>query len=98
MGDAFWLVESPANRGLAEAAWRAKATDPNSALFKSGVGDIDNSDVLAMFETVELHHPDWSRIDWVGVKLSKDLNQAFREDGFVTAEIGHGFSITRNDR
>ncbi|WP_421740027.1 hypothetical protein [Caulobacter sp.] len=47
MGDAFWLVASPENRALAEEKWRAKATDPNSALFKSGMDEIGSSDVLA---------------------------------------------------
>ncbi|MBU4434428.1 MAG: hypothetical protein KKC14_08455 [Alphaproteobacteria bacterium] len=96
VGDAFWLVESPANRALAEAIWRAKATDPNSALFKSDMDEIDSSDVLAMFETVDLHHPEWSRIDWIGVKLSEDLDRTFREEGFVIAEVGPGFSLVRN--
>jgi hypothetical protein len=98
VGDAFWLVESPANRALAEAIWRAKATDPNSALFKSSMDEIGSSDILAMLETVDLHHPDWSKIDWIGVKLSEELDRTFREEGFVTAKVGAGFSITRNIR
>ena len=34
LGSAFWLIESPENRRLAERVWSALKSDPNSAILK----------------------------------------------------------------
>ena len=95
LGDAFWLVESPANRAVAELRWRAHATDPNSAIFNSGG---EPPDIEGMFETVNLHHPDWSRIDFVGAPLTGPLESLFQSEGYKISELGLGFTISRKVR
>lgn len=94
LGDAFWLVESPANRAIAEQKWQAKSTDPNSAIFKSGGAP----DIEGMFETVDLHHPSWSRVDFIGASLTSGLADVFRSEGFQIAELPSGFALTRKVR
>ncbi|KQS55149.1 hypothetical protein ASG17_03375 [Brevundimonas sp. Leaf363] len=91
LGNAFWLVESPANRAIAEQKWKAKSTDPNSAILKSG----DAPDVEGMFATVDLHHPNWSRVDFIGASLTNGLEYLFRDAGFQIAELPSGFALTR---
>jgi hypothetical protein len=92
LGDAFWLVESPANRAIAEIKWRAKATDRNSAVFKSGG---DPADVESLFETVDLHHPNWSQIDFFGALLTDRSERYFQNEGLQVSRSDSGFVLTR---
>lgn len=96
LGDAFWLVESPANRAIAELRWKAKATDPNSAIFKPGDLQTEPADIEGMFETVELHHPTWSQIDFVGVPLPPEVERIFRDEGFQISRKGSTFTLHRS--
>jgi hypothetical protein len=77
LGDAFWLIESPRNRALATRLWAAGATDPNSAVFRAPDAALLDDDALARFEDVDLHHPNWTAITFVGIPLTKELQNQF---------------------
>jgi len=93
LGDAFWLIESPPNRTLATRVWAAGATDPNSAVFKANSPTEDQA--LERFEDVELHHPGWTEIAFVGVPLTRDLDHRFRERLLIVASNSAGFLVRR---
>jgi len=95
LGDAFWLVESPANRAVAQQRWQAKSTDPNSAIFQAGAG---SADIEGMFETVDVHHPNWSRIDFMDASLTGALERQFLSEGFQISDLPSGFTLIRNVR
>lgn len=94
LGDAFWLVESPANRAVAQQRWQAQSTDPNSALFQGA----STADVEGMMETVEVHHPNWSRIDFIDAALTDGLKRAFLSEGFQISDLPSGFTVIRKVR
>ena len=67
LGEAFWLVESPSNRALALSAWQSGPTGANSAVFDPPLDALAWEDVVGRMQDIELHHPEWSVIEMIGV-------------------------------
>jgi hypothetical protein len=93
VGDAFWLIESTSNRGLAERLWGNGAADPNSAVFKDGGSPSD--DAVSLLDTIDLHHPEWTEIEFVGAPLTESSRRSFVADGMSVVETEWGFLLTR---
>lgn len=81
LGEAFWLVESPSNRALALTAWQSGSTDLNSAVFDPPPGPPAWEDVVGRVEDIELHHPNWSVIEVVGVEPMPQFCAVMSEAG-----------------
>lgn len=96
LGSAFWLIESPENRSLAERVWSAGNSDPNSAVFKGdGFASMDDAAISTFFNVVE-HHPLWTEIEFIGVRLSASIREELVGDGSVLVmETEDGFLVTR---
>src|SRR4051812_7497561 len=73
LGDAFWLVDSESNRHLAQKAFSAGATSPNSAVFRRGADTPLDEEVFTRFEDADLHHPNWTEIAFFGAFLTPEL-------------------------
>ncbi len=93
LGDAYWLIESPANRRLAEHLRTQGGFDPNSAVFK-GKGEYAADDFARLFDVVALHHPGWRSIEFVGVSLRRDLAGALETAG-TCRPTDRGFALER---
>ena len=95
--DAFWLIESPANKAFADQLRQAPNCDPNSALFS--VGDtvsVSDAAVSTFFNVIE-HHPDWSEIEFVGISPDKALKTALTREGASFSETAKGFIVKSAD-
>jgi hypothetical protein len=95
LGDAFWVVESPPNRALAERAWALGKTDLNSAVYKPSAGSCADEDVIQRFEDADLHHPTWNEMAFAGVSLSPSLKEHFTRLGLQVARRAASFSVLR---
>jgi hypothetical protein len=95
LGDAFWLIESPANRRLAQAAWASGPSDPNSAVFRASYGPGEPDSAIAIFENVDLHHPNWTEIDIDAVADVAELSRRLAELGFSVSPTANGLVVTR---
>jgi len=95
LGDAFWLIASASNRALAARARAANGTDPNSAVFESKEARSNAEDVMGLAENIDLHHPEWTEIEVVGVGLTPDVQAALGEWGRVVVTATDRFSIHR---
>lgn len=95
LGDAFWLIESLANRRLAQSAWASGQSDPNSAVFKASYGPGDADSAMDIFECIDLHHPDWTEIDFDAVTEVVELSRRLAERGFSVRPSGDRLSLTR---
>lgn len=82
LGDAFWLVQSPCNRALASRAWEAGTTNSNSAVFDPMPHATPDDEVLERIGDVDLHHPDWTEMAFVGAPLSPKLLRKLVDQGF----------------
>lgn len=91
LGDAFWMIDSPANRAVAEQAWKAASTDPNSAVFKAHLPQ----DVLGKLQDIDLHQPSWSEIIVVGAEPNNELTSRLEAEGFAMTRGPETFSIRR---
>ncbi len=94
LGDAFWFIDTPANRAVAEQAWKAASTDPNSALFK-GHPPTTAQDVLGKVQDIDLHHSEWSEIIVVGAELTTELTSGFETEGLAIMRVPGGILIRR---
>ena len=94
LGYAFWIIDSPANRALANRVREASSTDPNSAVFK-GQLPITNEDVYERVQDIDLHHPRWSEITVVGIEPTAELASGLQADGLSMVKRPDGFSIRR---
>lgn len=95
LGDAFWLADTPVNRVLAERAWSSATHDPNSALFKEVSGRDVTSAVLYVIDNVELHHPNWREVRFLGTALTKEISTGFREMQLHAVPVEDGFVVER---
>ena len=59
---AFWMVDSPANRSLAERLWAKGGYDPNSAVFKATSGADPAETLAGLWRTIQTHHPDMTEV------------------------------------
>lgn len=94
LGDAFWLINSPANRSIAEEAWKAASTDPNSAVFK-GQSPVTAEDVLCKVREIDLHHPRWSTIVVIGAEPTEEMTLALEAEGLDITQGAEAFTIRR---
>jgi len=93
LGEAFWLMQSPSNRKLAEKLWRQGGYDSNSAVFD---GDASEDSVIQTLLNVTLHHPDWTVIDVCGAAWTDEISAAIPEvAGCSVTPTLAGFAITR---
>ncbi|WP_156136801.1 MULTISPECIES: hypothetical protein [unclassified Caulobacter] len=95
LGDAAWLVESPENRSLATRVWAEAGSGPEVTLFNAPLDEPGDEDALALFEDVDLHHPSWTEIGFVGVRLTEELAQVMLSLGATTAVTDAGFIARR---
>lgn len=95
LGDAFWLIESLANRRLAQSAWASGQSDPNSAVFKASYGPGDADSAMDIFECIDLHHPDWTEIDFDAVTDVAELSRRLAELGLSLRTSGDRLTATR---
>jgi len=95
VGDAFWMVDSTGNRALADRLWASGSTDHNSAVFRAQGDEPDDDAVRERFEDVELHHPTWTTVRFVGVGLSDELRDSFLTRGLSVAPESRGFVVGR---
>ncbi|MDR3509170.1 MAG: hypothetical protein P4L64_14850 [Caulobacteraceae bacterium] len=95
LGRAFWLVESPPNRALAEEAWATRATDANSAVFKADDGVPLEDAALERLEDVDLHHPAWTEIAFLGIRLTGELQARLEALGLSVISGEGGFVVKR---
>ncbi|MFZ3005954.1 MAG: hypothetical protein WA047_07235, partial [Phenylobacterium sp.] len=94
LGDAFWLVDSPANRTLAEQAWKTSSIAPNSAVFRCH-SPASTHDVIEKVQDIDLHHPDWSEIVLVGIEPSAELALELKAEGLQTIPASGAIFIHR---
>lgn len=97
LGDAFWLIDSPANRPIAAQAWETGSTDPNSAVFK-GHSSATAQDVVEKVQDIDLHHPGWAEIIVVGIEPTTELVSLLNADGLSIMRGPEAFSIRRGVR
>jgi hypothetical protein len=95
LGNAYWLVESEANRALATRVWASGAADPNSAIFKTNQAASREDEAISKFEDVDLHHPAWTEIEFVGVSLTWKLERDLSERSLAVIPTQAGFLISR---
>ncbi|MCX7587569.1 hypothetical protein [Phenylobacterium sp. 58.2.17] len=95
LGDAAWLVDSPVNRSLATRVWTGADAGSQVTLFDATMGEPGDADAIARFEDIDLHHPSWTEIDVVGVRLTPALEQEFRTLGIRIAACEAGFVARR---
>lgn len=96
LGDAFWLVASPANSALAQRAWRAGTTDPNSAIFRAGDLPPADEQITDRLDDVALHHPDWKEIEVIGAPLTRALGDRLITSGLEASATALGFKLRRS--
>jgi len=97
LGDAFWMVDTPANRALAEKAWKDASTDPNSAVFQSH-SPARAQDVIGKVQDIDVHQPDWSEIVLVGVERGDELMSELEAEGLAIIATSGALAIRRNVR
>ncbi len=95
LGDAFWLLDTPANRMIAKQARSSGSTDPNSALFHTDFGENDVETVLSVFDDVVLHHPTWREACFIGAELTAELSAGFSEMNLRAERTDNGFVVMR---
>ena len=94
LGDAFWLIESPANRRIARQAWDTGSTHPNSSVFK-GPSSPSAQDLFDEVEDIDLHHPGWTEIVVIGLEPTAELTSLLEAEGRSITRTPEGFSVRR---
>ena len=93
---AFWLVESPENRKLAEQLWSEGTCDPNSAVFKAdGYASVGDAAVSTFFNVAE-HHPSWTEIEFIGAPLDEAVRGERAAEGAEVVATTAGFLVKRD--
>jgi hypothetical protein len=93
--DAFWLVETPENRLIAERIWASGVTDPGSALFRARSGASAADEMLRILANIEDHHPGWDEI-WVpGGQLARECRTSLRSLGLSISDKEQGTLVRR---
>jgi hypothetical protein len=94
-GDAFWLVDTPENRAIAQRLWKSGQFDPNSALFQPRDGTGDCTALLELFATIADHHPNWTEVRVPGDQPIRDCCAKLRDLGLRVAEEARTTVIRR---
>jgi hypothetical protein len=95
LGPAFWLIESPENRALAERLWSAPGSDPNSAVFQGDRYSSTADAAITIFSNVGEHHPCWTEIEFIGAALDANIRAAFAGEEVDLSPTPLGFTASR---
>ncbi len=95
LGDAAWLVESPENRSLAKHAWAGAGSGSEVTLFSATPDEPGDTDTMARFDDIDLHHPAWTEIGFVGVRLTETLEHKLLALGVAISSSEAGFVARR---
>jgi hypothetical protein len=95
LGDAAWLVESPENRSLATRVWAEAGSHPDVTLFNAPLDEPGDEHLWARFEDIDLHHPSWIEIVFVGVRLTEAFERDMLSLGATVAVTDVGFVVRR---
>ena len=95
-----WVVDTPANRTVAERLWQHPKLDITT--FQARPGDTVEETCVSLLGTVELHHgplsadPACAVWEVIGATASEDIRKAWADIGFVVAiETPSGFRAER---
>jgi hypothetical protein len=91
----FWLIDSVANRALAERLSQNEGHDPNSAVFNGDLFTSVAEAAVSTYLSVAEHHPAWTEMEFVGLALSKDLERVLEGEKVSLTKATHGFVISR---
>lgn len=83
---AFWLVESPANRRLAERLWAAGGYDPDSAVFKAAADSDQAKILIGLWPTILTHHPEMTEAVIPGFRPTAAFAEAIAPFGVAFAD------------
>jgi hypothetical protein len=89
-----WILETPSNRARAEELW--KDVKAGTATFDITTFKSDPSDpieaALDKIETIELHHPDLTGIEIIGVFATPQLKTSLSAAGYEAFKtVGNRF-------
>lgn len=98
LSEPWWIVDSVANRALADKLRALPGFDPNSAVFKVGSTTSAEAAVIGIFGSVERHLPDWREMEFVGVPLSREIDATVTDWGLSVVPTVDGFVLTDPDR
>ena len=92
---AFWLIDSVANRALAERLSKNGVHDPNSAVFNGDLFASLAEATVSTYLSVAEHHYAWTEMQFVGVALSLDIEQALAGKRVSLTKTANGFVVAR---
>lgn len=98
LSEPWWIVDSVANRALAEKLRALPEFDPNSAVFKVGSTTSVEAAAIGIFGSIERHLPDWKEMEFVGVPLSREIGDTVTNWGLTVVPTINGFVLTDPDR
>jgi hypothetical protein len=92
-----WVVESAANRPIVDGIWAALPKGGLSpvTIFDAVPADAPADTVLRMLDTIELHHPQCTRLEFYGVAVSVPIKQSLADLGFRAIEQNAGGFLAR---
>jgi hypothetical protein len=103
----IWIIDTPANRTLAENHWHQAAesqTKSRMTTFKSSAGESAEQNCLGILDTIDLHHggysskPHYSAIEVIGLRLLSKVKAALEQFGFEEfVETDGGFRAERRN-
>ena len=93
----IWIIDTPSNRICATAARLAAGGmwEPEAACTTFTIQDPEarENNLLAILDTIVLHHPSIAKLNLVGVELSSSLISEMEEFGFIPARASIEDSI-----
>lgn len=92
-----WIVESAANRPVVDAVWAAAPKGGLSpvTIFDAVPAEAPADTVVRMIETIELHHPQCTLLEFYGVAASNPVRLQLAELGFGAIEENVGGFLAR---
>lgn len=75
-GEGFWLVESLANRRLADRLWAEGGRDPGSAVFRAAAEADPTEILIGLWPTILDHHPEMTEAVIPGYQPTKAFEAA----------------------
>jgi len=79
-----WVIDSPMNRPIVEAIWSNLSKDGASpaTIFDAVPGEDPTETVLRMVDTVDLHHPQCTCLEFYGVAFNPSIKNALADLGY----------------
>ncbi|WP_424361105.1 hypothetical protein [Methylocystis parvus] len=92
-----WLCDTPINRRAAEIFWAKKPAPPGRVTTFRATGSGSREQMLLdILDTVDMHHPSWTRLRVIGVQPSAAIQSALAGFGPGSLEaVGSGFAFER---